>query len=150
LPSTSLPPGKKDKRPGTPRPTALWWFLGALLVLAIGQALFLTPGGRQIPYSEFKSLVRIQPGQAYRGDEVANTVRLFSDLFGSFGYAFARVEQRPEIDRATGQVVVVLESMKLFTSLSAGIDGVVADIACQPGETVQAGKRLALIEPPSA
>jgi len=32
--------------------------LGALLVLAIGQAFFLTPGGRQIPYSEFKSLVR--------------------------------------------------------------------------------------------
>jgi cell division protease FtsH len=42
----------------TPRPTALWWFLGVLLLLAIGQALFLTPGGRQIPYSEFKSLVR--------------------------------------------------------------------------------------------
>jgi cell division protease FtsH len=41
-----------------PRPTALWWFLGVLLLLAIGQALFLTPGGRQIPYSEFKSLVR--------------------------------------------------------------------------------------------
>ncbi len=45
-----------------------------------------------------------------------------------------------------GQVVVVLESMKLFTSLSAGIGGVVADIACQPGGTVQAGKRLVLIE----
>ena len=42
----------------TPRPTALWWFLGVLLLLAIGQALFLTPGGRQIPYSEFKALVR--------------------------------------------------------------------------------------------
>lgn len=49
-----------------------------------------------------------------------------------------------------GQIVVVLESMKLFTSLSAGIDGVVADIACRPGETVQAGKRLVLIEPSSA
>jgi cell division protease FtsH len=29
-----------------------------LLLLAIGQALFLTPGGRQIPYSEFKAMVR--------------------------------------------------------------------------------------------
>jgi cell division protease FtsH len=29
-----------------------------LLVLAIGQALFMTPGGRQVPYSEFKALVR--------------------------------------------------------------------------------------------
>jgi len=29
-----------------------------LVVLAIGQALFMTPGGRQVPYSEFKALVR--------------------------------------------------------------------------------------------
>jgi 3-methylcrotonyl-CoA carboxylase alpha subunit len=49
-----------------------------------------------------------------------------------------------------GQVVVVLESMKLFTSLAAGAAGVVAEIACQPGETVQAGKRLVLIEPDSS
>lgn len=57
---------------------------------------------------EFRALVRIQPGQAYRGEDVTATARAFSDLFGSFGYAFARVEPRPEIDRATGQVVVVL------------------------------------------
>ena len=57
--SSPIPPGSsKDKRGAGPRPTALWWVLGALLVLAIGQAFFLTPGGRQIPYSEFKSLVR--------------------------------------------------------------------------------------------
>jgi cell division protease FtsH len=48
----------RDKRSTTPRPTALWWFLGVLLVLAIGQALFMTPGGRQVPYSEFKAWVR--------------------------------------------------------------------------------------------
>jgi cell division protease FtsH len=59
LASSPIPPGSsKDKRQAGPRPTALWWVLGALLVLAIGQAFFLTPGGRQIPYSEFKSLVR--------------------------------------------------------------------------------------------
>jgi outer membrane protein insertion porin family len=52
--------------------------------------------------------VRIRPGQAYRGEDVTATTRSFSDLFGRFGYAFARVEARPEIDRATGQVVVVL------------------------------------------
>ena len=57
--SSPLQPGSsKDKRQTGPRPTALWWVLGALLVLAIGQAFFLTPGGKQIPYSEFKSLVR--------------------------------------------------------------------------------------------
>ncbi|MEI6025113.1 MAG: outer membrane protein assembly factor BamA [Betaproteobacteria bacterium] len=57
---------------------------------------------------EFRSLVRVRPGQAYRGEDVTNTTRSFSDLFGRFGYAFARVEARPEVDRATGQVVVVL------------------------------------------
>jgi len=58
LPTSSIPPGQKDKRQAPTRPVALWWFLGALLLLAVGQALFLTPGGRQVPYSEFKSLVR--------------------------------------------------------------------------------------------
>nr|WP_316638631.1 outer membrane protein assembly factor BamA [uncultured Roseateles sp.] len=55
---------------------------------------------------DFKSLIALKPGQAYRGELVANTTRAFTDLFGSYGYAFARVESRPEIDRATGQVVV--------------------------------------------
>ena len=57
---------------------------------------------------EFRSLVRIRPGQSYRGEDVVNTTRAFSDLFGRLGYAFARVEARPEIDRATGQVAVAL------------------------------------------
>ncbi len=57
---------------------------------------------------EFRSLVLIEPGGPYRGDAVAETSKRFTDLFGKFGYAFARVESRPEVDRATGQVVVVL------------------------------------------
>jgi 3-methylcrotonyl-CoA carboxylase alpha subunit len=43
--------------------------------------------------------------------------------------------------------MVVLESMKLFSSLKAEVAGVVADVSCKPGETVMAGKRLVLIEP---
>jgi outer membrane protein insertion porin family len=57
---------------------------------------------------EFKSLVTIRPGEPYRDEAVANTVRAFSDRFGTFGYAFARVEPATEIDRATGQVVITL------------------------------------------
>jgi outer membrane protein insertion porin family len=57
---------------------------------------------------EFEQLVGIRPGQAYRGEAVAATVKRFTDRFGLFGYAFARVEPRPDIDRATGQVVVTL------------------------------------------
>ena len=58
--------------------------------------------------TEFKSLVQVRAGEAYRGASVTETVRKFTDLYGLYGYAFAKVEQRPEIDRATGQVVVVL------------------------------------------
>ena len=57
---------------------------------------------------EFRSLVLLRPGQPYRGDAVTETSRRFQDLFGLYGYAFARVEPRPQIDRATGQVAVVL------------------------------------------
>ncbi|MEN9419741.1 MAG: outer membrane protein assembly factor YaeT [Pseudomonadota bacterium] len=56
---------------------------------------------------EFRQRVQVRPGQAYRGEDVAATQRAFADLFGRFGYAFARVEPRPEIDRATGRVAVV-------------------------------------------
>jgi len=55
---------------------------------------------------EFKRLIALKAGQPYQGEAVAQTTRNFQDLFGTFGYAFARVESRPEIDRATGQVVV--------------------------------------------
>jgi outer membrane protein insertion porin family len=57
---------------------------------------------------EFKSRVLVRPGTPYNGQAVSETARRFTDLFGLYGYAFARVEQRPEIDRATGQVQVVL------------------------------------------
>nr|WP_295075049.1 outer membrane protein assembly factor BamA [uncultured Roseateles sp.] len=55
---------------------------------------------------DFKRLIQLKPGQAYQGEAVAQTTRLFSDYYGTFGYAFARVDSRPEIDKATGQVVV--------------------------------------------
>ena len=58
--------------------------------------------------AEFQALVLQRPGQAYRGDAITATAKRFQDLFGLYGYAFARVEPRPEIDRATGQVAVVL------------------------------------------
>jgi outer membrane protein insertion porin family len=59
---------------------------------------------------DFKRLVRIKPGDAYRSADVAATAKAFSDLYGLYGYAFARVESRPEIDRANGQVVVVINA----------------------------------------
>src|SRR5512133_161174 len=57
---------------------------------------------------EFKSLVTIRPGQPYNADRVAETTKAFTDHFGNFGYAFANVEARPEIDRANNRVAFVL------------------------------------------
>jgi cell division protease FtsH len=58
MPSPSVPPGGKNPRQPSTKPTALWWVLGVLTLLAIGQAYFLAPQGRQVSYSEFKGLVR--------------------------------------------------------------------------------------------
>jgi outer membrane protein insertion porin family len=57
---------------------------------------------------EFKSLVEIQPGEPYRAEAVAATVRAFTDRFGTYGYAFARVEPRTDIDREKAQVSIAL------------------------------------------
>ncbi|GMV46913.1 MAG: hypothetical protein AMXMBFR66_23110 [Pseudomonadota bacterium] len=56
---------------------------------------------------EFRTLVGLRPGEPYRGDAVTETAKRFGERFGLYGYAFARVEPRPEIDRARGQVSVV-------------------------------------------
>lgn len=60
---------------------------------------------------EFRAFVMQRPGQPYQGDAVAETARRFTELFGLYGYAFARVEPRPEIDRDTAQVRLVFAAV---------------------------------------
>jgi cell division protease FtsH len=56
----------RDRRPGDRRSLgpagrpggAIWYVLGFLLLMTLAQAWFMAPAGRQIPYSEFKQLVR--------------------------------------------------------------------------------------------
>ena len=57
---------------------------------------------------DFRTLVVVKPGQPYRAEAVAETTRAFIDRFGTFGYAFAKVDSRPEIDRANARVAVTL------------------------------------------
>ena len=59
---------------------------------------------------EFKTLIRIRPGQAYNAEDVTETTKAFTDYFGGFGYAFARVEAVPEIDRGKREVALVLRA----------------------------------------
>jgi cell division protease FtsH len=50
--------GGGDRQP-RPRPGwSLWYGLGLLLVLGVAQMYFMTPGGRSMSYSEFKTHVR--------------------------------------------------------------------------------------------
>jgi outer membrane protein insertion porin family len=57
---------------------------------------------------EFKALVTIRPGAPYRAEAVADTTKAFVQKFGTFGYAFAKVDAVPQIDRANAQVTLVL------------------------------------------
>jgi outer membrane protein insertion porin family len=57
---------------------------------------------------EFKSLVKIRPGEPYNAQEVTETTKAFTDYFGKFGYAFAQVEARPDIDRTNNRVAFTI------------------------------------------
>jgi cell division protease FtsH len=50
---------RRGQRPLTQRPAStLWYGLAFLLLLAMAQMYYLASGGRQIPYSEFKTLLK--------------------------------------------------------------------------------------------
>ncbi len=59
---------------------------------------------------DFKRLVAIQAGEPYNAEKVAATTKAFTDYFGAFGFAFARVEAVPEIDRDNGRVALTLQA----------------------------------------
>src|SRR4029077_18315421 len=60
-PAPQSPRLPNDRRrrgmPGRPG-SSVWYALGLLLILGIAQVYFLAPGGRTIPYSEFRALVK--------------------------------------------------------------------------------------------
>jgi cell division protease FtsH len=63
MPSTTQKPNPRGVRRGLPPRAAssLWYGLALLLVLGLVQMYYMTPGGRVVPYSEFKTMV--QSGQ---------------------------------------------------------------------------------------
>jgi cell division protease FtsH len=90
----------RDKRPGDrrvlPRPGRpggpIWYVLGLLMVMALAQAWFLAPAGRQISYSEFKQAVRNgQVADVVVGEQ---TVRgtYSREINGSRNFNAARIE----------------------------------------------------------
>jgi outer membrane protein insertion porin family len=59
---------------------------------------------------EFRELVRIEPGNPYRAQDTTDTTKAFTERFANYGYAFARVEATPDIDRANAQVAITLRA----------------------------------------
>jgi outer membrane protein insertion porin family len=59
---------------------------------------------------EFKALVKIGVGKPYNAETVAETTKAFTDYFGKFGFAFAKVEAKPEIDRQNNRVQFLLQA----------------------------------------
>jgi cell division protease FtsH len=58
-PTPRLNPRGGERRPATQRPaSSLWYALAFLLLLGVAQLYFMTPPGRSLPYSEFKTLVK--------------------------------------------------------------------------------------------
>jgi cell division protease FtsH len=102
MPNPPVPPGapQKDRRQA-PRPAALWWVLGALTLMALAQAYFLAPAGRQVSYSEFKGMVR--------GGQVAEV---------SVGTAIIRgTLKKAGDDGATAFITTRIEDPKLIEEL---------------------------------
>ncbi|MBA4255291.1 MAG: outer membrane protein assembly factor BamA [Polaromonas sp.] len=60
---------------------------------------------------DFKSLVAVAAGQPYNADKVAETTKAFTDYFGAFGFAFARVESVPDINRENATVALTFQAM---------------------------------------
>jgi urea carboxylase len=58
-----------------------------------------------------------------------------------------RVEVAAGETVAAGQVVAVLESMKMEFPATAGSAGIVRDVRCKPGAVAQAGQTLVVLEP---
>ncbi|RZL68119.1 MAG: outer membrane protein assembly factor BamA, partial [Variovorax sp.] len=59
---------------------------------------------------EFKSLVTIKPGEPYNGEDVTTTTKAFTDYFGTFGYAFAKVQAQTEVDRTNNRVALTMQA----------------------------------------
>ena len=59
---------------------------------------------------EFKALIKIAVGKPYNAESVAETTKAFTEYFGKFGFAFARVEAKPVIDRQNNRVQFVLQA----------------------------------------
>jgi 3-methylcrotonyl-CoA carboxylase alpha subunit len=103
-----------------------------------GSVLVIAGGGNHI----FNVVDPLQPPLA----AAAGGGRVMAPIPGRV----ASLSARPGDKVARGQVLVVLEAMKMEISLSAALDGTVATVRCAVGEMVEEGVELVEIQPGDA
>jgi cell division protease FtsH len=105
---------RRGQRQLTPRSSSsLWYGLAFLMVLGLAQMYYLTPGGKTIPYSEFKQLVKNgQVAEVTIGDQVIRGTLKTGDEKGNKQITVTRVEDpklTEELEKAgvkyTGEMV---------------------------------------------
>lgn len=65
-----------------------------------------------------------------------------SEIGATIMGAVSRIAVKPGDKVKKGDVVAIVEAMKMETGISAAIDGVVEAVYAQPGDIVQAGQLL--------
>ncbi|MFH1655541.1 MAG: acetyl-CoA carboxylase biotin carboxyl carrier protein [Candidatus Omnitrophota bacterium] len=109
------------------------------------------------PTAEYKiEQIPSQPAAANKqgaaGDEkvLLKTVEVKSPMVGTFyrspspeAEAFVEIGQEIEI----GQVICIIEAMKLMNEIKAEVKGKIIDVLVENGEPVEFGQNLFLIEP---
>lgn len=60
--------------------------------------------------NEFKAVINLDVGKPYNASKVADVVKSFSDIYGSYGFAFAQVQPQPVIDKENGTVALKIVS----------------------------------------
>jgi cell division protease FtsH len=88
--AAATPPGSKG-RPSPARSNTIWLVVAGFGLLALAQAVMLSPPGRAVPYSEFKSLVRGgQVAEVVVGDTVIRGTLKKAD--GPTAFSTVRIE----------------------------------------------------------
>ena len=90
--------------------------------------------------SEVRALARVAAEELAQGSEV------ISEMPGAITTINVEVGNAVE----AGQVLVVMEAMKLIFPLVAARDGVVAAVSCKPGDVVPRAQVLVRLEPAAA
>src|SRR6478672_2941421 len=90
MPTPSKTNPRGNTRGGTPRPfpprssAALWYGLGLLILLGLVNMYYMTPGGKQLAYSEFKTMVQNgQVGEVVIGEQTVRGTLKSSSASGN-------------------------------------------------------------------